>query len=229
MVRSMTSQSDLPLQFWGYALETTTFTLNRVPSKTVETTPYEIWTRKSPGLSFLRVWGCKVYVKHLTTDKLTPKSDKCFFVGYPKETKGYYFYKRDENKVFVARNGVFLEKEFLSKGVSESKVQLEEIREASENVSTPTEPVQDEQNVVESVDEASAPRRSKRPRQLPIKYGHDVLLLNNDEPNTYSEAMVDPDSESWLEAMRSEIKSMHDNQVWNLVDPPDGVTTIECK
>jgi hypothetical protein len=29
--------------------------------------------------------------------------------------------------------------------------------------------------------------------------------------------------------MRSEIDSMDDNQVWNLVDPPDGVKPIECK
>jgi hypothetical protein len=60
------------------------------------------------------------------SDKLTPKSDKCLFVGYPRETKGYYFYNSAEGKVFVARNGAFLEKEFLSKGVSGSKVQLEE-------------------------------------------------------------------------------------------------------
>jgi ribosomal protein L20A (L18A) len=43
--------------------------------------------------------------------------------------------------VFVARNGVFMEKEFLSKGVSRSKVQLEEIQEIPENVSTPTDPI----------------------------------------------------------------------------------------
>jgi hypothetical protein len=55
MVRSMMSQNDLPLSFWGYALKTATFTLNRVPTKSVERTPYEIWTRKHPGLSFLKV------------------------------------------------------------------------------------------------------------------------------------------------------------------------------
>ena len=49
------------------------------------------------------------------------------FVGYPKETKGYYFYIPSENKVFVARNGVFLEREFISKRLSGSKIQLEEI------------------------------------------------------------------------------------------------------
>ena len=42
MVDSMMSLTDLPLSFWGYALETTTFTLNRAPSKSVETTLYEL-------------------------------------------------------------------------------------------------------------------------------------------------------------------------------------------
>src|SRR3954467_992996 len=41
--------------------------------------------------------------------------------------------------------------------------------------------------------------------------------------------MVDPDSELWLEAMRSKLKSMDDNQVWDLVDLPNGARTIECK
>jgi hypothetical protein len=48
-------------------------------------------------------------------------------VGYSRETKGYYFYNKAEGKVFVTHNGVFMEKGFLSKGVSGSKVLLEEI------------------------------------------------------------------------------------------------------
>ena len=66
-------------------------------------------------------------MKRQISDKLAPKSDKCLFMGYPKETKGYYFYNASENKVFVARNGVFLERAFISKKTSESKVHLEEI------------------------------------------------------------------------------------------------------
>ena len=53
----MMSLTDLPLSFWGYALETATFTLNRAPFKSVETTPYELWFSKKPKLSFLKVWG----------------------------------------------------------------------------------------------------------------------------------------------------------------------------
>ena len=42
MVRSMMSQTDLPISFWGYALETAAFILNRISSKAVEKTSYEI-------------------------------------------------------------------------------------------------------------------------------------------------------------------------------------------
>ena len=65
MLRSMMSQSDLPLEFWGNALETATFTLNRVPSKSVDKTPYKIWTGKRHNLSFLKIWGCEAFVKGL--------------------------------------------------------------------------------------------------------------------------------------------------------------------
>ena len=62
---------------------------NRAPSKSVEMTPYELWVSKKPKLSFLKVWGCDAYVKKLQPDKLEPKSEKCVFIGYPKETVGY--------------------------------------------------------------------------------------------------------------------------------------------
>ena len=225
MVRSMMSQSDLPLSFWGYALETAAFTLNRVPSKSIDKTPYEIWTAKSHSLSFLKIWGCEAYVKRLQSDKLTPKSDKCIFMGYPRETLGYYFYNREEGKVFVARHGVFLEKEFLNRKASGRTVRLEEIREPHGDVlvGDTVTPELVREPVVEST---PVPRRSERLRNL-----HDcnVLFLENNEPTTYAEAMESPNSELWLEAMRSELKSMDDNQVWNLVDLPDGVRAIECK
>ena len=111
----------------GYALETAAFTLNRASSKSVETTPYELWFGKKPKLSFLKVWGCDAYVKKLQHDKLEPKSEKCVFIGYPKETVGYTFYHRSEGKIFVAKNGSFMEKEFLSKEVSGRKVELDEV------------------------------------------------------------------------------------------------------
>ena len=66
-------------------------------------------------------------MKKLQPDKLEPKLEKCVFIGYPKETVGYTFYHRSEGKTFVAKNGTFLENEFLLKEESGRKVELDEV------------------------------------------------------------------------------------------------------
>ncbi|KAK1629066.1 hypothetical protein QYE76_003381 [Lolium multiflorum] len=245
MVRSMMSLTDLPLSFWSYALETAAFTLNRAPSKSVETTPYELWFNKKPKLSFLKVWGCEAYVKKLQPDKLEPKAEKCVFIGYPKETIGYTFYHKSEGKIFVAKNGTFLEKEFLTKEVTGRKVELDEIDESSlvdqssavpEVVPVPPTPATEEANDNDhetSNEIATEPRRSTRERATPDWYDpclNVMIVDNNDEdPATYEEAMMSLDSNKWQEAMKSKMGSMYDNKVWTLVDLPDSRKAVENK
>ena len=65
----------------------------------------------------------------LQQEKLEPKADKHIFIGYPKVTVGYTFYLRSEGKLFVAKNGSFLEKEFLSKELNGRKIELDEVVE----------------------------------------------------------------------------------------------------
>ena len=55
------------------------------------------------------------------------------------------------------------------------------------------------------------------------------MLLDNDEPTNYEEAMMSPDSAKWLEAMKSEMGSMYENKVWTLIDLPDDRCVIENK
>jgi hypothetical protein len=232
----MMSLTDLPVSFWGYALETAAFILNRAPSKSVETTPYEIWHGKKPKLSFLKVWGCEAYVKKLQPDKLEPKSEKVVFVGYPRETIGYTFYNQAEGKTFVAKNGTFLEKEFLAKGVCGRKIDLDEIVDPELEIpSGATETVPEPSStdgVGENVEDAILPRRSGRARIAPEWYGNmvcTVMLIEQDEPTSYKEAMEGPESEKWLEAMKSEIGSMYDNKVWTLMEIPEGRKAVENK
>ncbi|GJX57971.1 retrotransposon protein, putative, ty1-copia subclass [Tanacetum coccineum] len=128
MVRSMMSQTTLPKSFWDYALETAARILNMVPTKKVDKTPYEIWHGQAPKLSYLKVWGCEALVKRDTLtkpDKLDPRSFRCIFVGYPKETMGYSFYNPSENKVFVARNAEFFENDLIDLKASGSVEDLE--------------------------------------------------------------------------------------------------------
>ena len=156
-------------------------------------------------------------MKKFQTDKLEPKSKNCVFVGYPKETIGYTFYHRSEGKIFVAKNGTFLEKEFLSK-VSGRKVELDEVivpslelENGSSQKSVPVMPTPISEEVNDDDHETSdqattGPRRSTIVRSALEWYSNpvlEVMFLDHDEPTNYEEAMMSPDSAKWLEAMKS--------------------------
>ena len=69
-------------------------------------------------------------------------------------------------------------------------------------------------------------------RSAPEWYGNpvlEVMLLDHDEPTNYEEAMMSPDSTKWLEAMKSEMRSMYENKVWTLIDSPNDRRAIEIK
>jgi hypothetical protein len=146
--------------------------------------------------------------------------------------------------MFVAKNGSFLEKEFLSKELSGRNIELDEVVEpllqpesGTTQKDVSVEPTSVEEEVNDSDHEASdqvaiKPRRSTRICTTPEWYGDpvlDVMLLDNDEPASYGEAMVGPYSDRWLEAMKSEIGSMYQNKVWTLVDLPDDRQATEDK
>jgi len=78
-------------------------------------------------------------------------------------------------------------------------------------------------------------RRSERSRHEPDRFedwvtdDHTLFIIESDEPTSYEEALMDPDSDKWLEAAKSKMESMSQNKVWTLVALSDGVKAIECK
>ena len=65
MARSMMKAKSMPARFWGEAVTTTVFILNRVPTKALKgKTPFEAWHGHKPNVSFLRTFGCIGYVKN---------------------------------------------------------------------------------------------------------------------------------------------------------------------
>ena len=163
-------------------------------------TPYELWFSIKPKLSFLKVWDCDAYMKRFHPNKLKPKSEKYVFIGYPKETVGYTFYHRSEGKTFVAVNGYFLEKKFLSKEVSGRKVELDKVivpspllesSSSQKSVPVTTTPISEEANDddhVTSDQVTTEPRRLTRVRSAPEWYGNpvlEVMLLDHDKPTNY--------------------------------------------
>jgi hypothetical protein len=63
MVRSMLSYSMLPISLWMEGLKFVVHILNRVLSKSLPKTPYELWTGRKLTLNYLHVWGCPTEAK----------------------------------------------------------------------------------------------------------------------------------------------------------------------
>ncbi|GKB60408.1 hypothetical protein Tco_0916594, partial [Tanacetum coccineum] len=197
MIRSMMNLTTLPLSFWNYAPE-----------------------------SAIRSPGCEALVKRDTPDKLQQTSVKCIFIGYPMEIMGYYFYFPPENKIVVGRYDEFFEKNLITQEVSGRAIDLEEIQDENTSPSEITseillevegfEPPQEEEIMI---------RRSERSRRVSNRLCLNVeaeehSLGDLNEPTSYKPAMLDPESNKWLDVMNAKIQSMIDNMVWVLVDLP---------
>ncbi|KAK1648791.1 hypothetical protein QYE76_066596, partial [Lolium multiflorum] len=135
---------------------------------------------------------------------------------------GYIYFMKHKSETFQKF------KEFQS--------EVENQQTAHEDVPVPPTPITEEanDNDHETLSEvATEPRRSTREHTTPDWYDPCLNLMivdNNDEdPATYEEAMMSPDSNKWQEAMKSEMGSMYDNKVWTLVDPSDSRKAVENK
>ncbi|GKB11393.1 retrotransposon protein, putative, ty1-copia subclass [Tanacetum coccineum] len=174
-------------------------------------------------------------VRRYTLDKLQQRSVKCIFIGYPKEMMGYYFYFPPKNKIVVARYAEFFEKNLITQEVSGRDMDLEEIHDED---TSPSEIISEIPMEVEGFEppqeEEILIRRSERTRQAPnhlclnIKAG-EYSLGDLNEPTSCKAAMLDSESNKWIDAMNAEIQSMMDNMVWVLVDLPPGCKTIGSK
>ncbi|GJY08982.1 retrotransposon protein, putative, ty1-copia subclass [Tanacetum coccineum] len=148
------------------------------------------------------VWGYKARVKRDTPDKLQQRSVKYIFIGYTKETIGYYFYFLPENKIVVARYAEFFEKNLLSQKVEG----------------------------FEPPHEKEAPvRMSARTHRAPERLCLNIEVEEHSLGDLNEPANLDPESNKWLDAMNAEMQSMKDNQVWRLVYLPPNCKTVGSK
>nr|GEU38533.1 hypothetical protein [Tanacetum cinerariifolium] len=141
-------------------------------------------------------------------NKLEPRAFRCIFVRYPKETMGYSFYYLPENKVFVAWNVGFFENDVIDHEASRSLEDLEIIQEEDTHPSLDTslDHEEDDQEIDEPQSDINPIRRSTRIRRAPDQM---CLYVDFEEhelgdlvkPANYKAALLDPESDKWLNAM----------------------------
>ena len=89
---------NVPDIFWGNVILIAAYLINRMPSKVFEfSTPIQKLLETYPNSPFIhtlpqKVFGCVVFVHKHGMGKLSPKADKCMFIGYSPSQKGYKCY-----------------------------------------------------------------------------------------------------------------------------------------
>jgi transposase InsO family protein len=120
--RCMLKAKELPGMFWGEAITTAVYLLNRSTSKsTGGKTPYELWIGAPPAVHHLRTFGCVAHVKVTTPNlkKLDDRSKPMIFVGYEPGSAAYRAYDPVQRRVHISRDVVFDEQALWKWGDSE--------------------------------------------------------------------------------------------------------------
>ena len=115
--RALLFTANVPKHFWGDAILTACYLINRMPSRVLNyKQPLSVLRDFYPESRHfsevdLRVFGCTAFVHNSdpTRGKLDPRSFKCVFLGYSSTQKGFRCYSPEKRKYFVSRDVTFFE------------------------------------------------------------------------------------------------------------------------
>ena len=113
VTRALMLHMNVPKHFWGYAVLTANYLINRTPSRVLHgKIPYQVmFPDKDLYILPPKLFGCVSFVHNLSPgrDKLDPRSYKCIFLGYSLTQKGYKCYSPSLRKHFVSADVTFFE------------------------------------------------------------------------------------------------------------------------
>jgi hypothetical protein len=109
MAQALLKQRGMPVVFWGEAVVTAIYILNRSPTKALNgRTSYEAWHGRKPAVSHLRVFGCLAFGKELGhIGKLDDRSTSGVSIGYAEGSKAYHILDPGTQRVCTMHDVVF--------------------------------------------------------------------------------------------------------------------------
>lgn len=194
MTRTMLIESGLPMSFWGEAMNTACYILNRAYLRyMLNKTPYELLKGRRPNISHLKVFGCRCYIHDngkSQLGKFDPRSEEGVFVGYAMDSKAYKVYNKRTRKVEESIHVVFDEESMAENPIKEREPEdsgndifvlnranqiINEVAEGDEPQNGPE--VHEPQNGPEAVEPADTDSDSANegPQQNPNEVQHNEL------------------------------------------------------
>jgi hypothetical protein len=107
IARALLFQSNLPKQFWCYAVLHATYIINRTATPVLKgKSPYEMIFNTLPDLNTLKVFGSLAYASTLQANrtKLSSRGRKCVYLGHKQGVKGTVLYDLQTKEIFISRN-----------------------------------------------------------------------------------------------------------------------------
>ena len=93
-------------KYWAEAVSAANFVHNRLPSRTIQATPYQMWDGKKPSACVFQIFGTPAYV-HIPKEKphkLESKAKLMMFVGYDEQSKAYRMVDKKTGKIEKSRD-----------------------------------------------------------------------------------------------------------------------------
>ncbi|KAH9783016.1 hypothetical protein KPL71_009155 [Citrus sinensis] len=233
-VRCMLSNAGLDKKFWAEAVSYASHLVNRLPSIAIGgKTPMEMWSVKyAQDYDSLRVFGCLAYY-HVKDGKLDPCARKTIFVGFKGGVKGFKLWDLEDKKFVENKTKEVLQRvEFDAtpyvpvSSTSKNSSTIEVTPRVEEDVAFPNIPQNEETIDDVDNDDFIATRRPRRDIKKPEWLTKDMVVayalpvIDDDIPNTFGEALRSSESDQWTLAIEEEMKSLHQNQTWELVKLP---------
>ncbi|RVW28759.1 Retrovirus-related Pol polyprotein from transposon TNT 1-94 [Vitis vinifera] len=244
--RTLLLHNHVPFRFWGDAVLTACYLINRMPSSVLhDQIPHSLLFPDQP-LYFLppRVFGCTCFVHILTPgqDKLSAKAMKCLFLGYSRLQKGYRCYSLETHllpipivsppdampprplQVYHRRPRVVAPLPF-----PEAPADSLPIPSASPAPALPSP-----NDLPIAVRKGTRSTRNPHPiynflsyHRLSSPYSAFVSAISSVSlPKSTHEALSHP---GWRQAMVDEMAALHSNGTWDLVVLPSGKSTVGCR
>ncbi|RVW82100.1 Retrovirus-related Pol polyprotein from transposon RE1 [Vitis vinifera] len=121
VARCLMFSSNVPNYFWGEAILTATYLINRMPSRVLTfQSPRQLFLKQFPHTHAassdlpLKVFGCTafVHVYPQNRSKFAPRANKCIFLGYSPTQKGYKCYSPTNKRFYTTMDVSFFEHVF---------------------------------------------------------------------------------------------------------------------